>query len=353
MTQFLQFGTQITSSADSLRAISTLDIFQLVTEDASLRATTERLRLLRSMDKEAYRTVKTRLPYVVGSEFSNDATGTPIRRMDMYVAAHYFILDLDECPGLNGRVPDAVRQDEAVALAFISPSGQGLKLFFRLADPCTDARQFSTAYRNFATHIGIQYRWTNSIDLRTSDVTRACFLAHDPAAYHNADAFPVDWRLWLTDADGAADLSLFADETELKTGLATLPQADRPINIAAYRDVLKQINPRTPVRRERQVFVPDSLRELEPEVRAICQRLNWELTEVRTLNFGLKFAIKQGFRRAELNVFFGKKGFSLVRSPKTGCDPALTDLLYGQLYGILFPEPITTDVLLTATVLTN
>ena len=124
---------------------------------------------------------------------------------------------------------------------------------------------------------------------------------------------------------------------------------------AQYRQV---VSDRTIVgcqfaRRERQVFVPDSLRELEPEVRAICQRLNWELTEVGTLNFGLKFAVKQGFRRAELNVFFGKKGFSLVRSPKTGTDPALADLLYGQVYGILFPEPITTDVLLTATVLTN
>jgi hypothetical protein len=348
-TQQLTFGTQITAAADqsALRPISMAEVFRLITADVSLQQTTERLRSLRAMDKEAYRTVKTRLPYVVGSQFEG-----AIRRTDAFVAAHYFVLDLDECPGLDGRVPDVVRENEAVELAFVSPSGQGLKLFFRLLEPCTDTRQFSAAYRNFATHFGAQYRWTSSIDLRTSDVTRACFLAHDPSAYYNPDAFSTDWRVWLTDPDEPE--TIFSPSAQEP---AAVLSTARPINEAAYRDVLKQINPRTtlrnPVRPERQVFVPDALRELEPEVRAICQRLNWELTEVATLNYGLKFVVRQGFRKAEVNAFHGKRGFSLVRSPKTGTDPALTDLLYSQLFGLLFPESVTTDVLSTTTVSAN
>lgn len=347
MTPFaLSFGTQITAAADhsALRPISMPELFQLITADASLQQTTERLRSLRAMDKEAYRTVKTRLPYVVGSQF--DGPTGAVRRTDAFMAARYFVLDLDECPNLAGRVPEVVQQNDAVELAFVSPGGQGLKLFFRLLEPCTDARQFSAAYRNFATHFGAQYRWTSSIDLRTSDVTRACFLAHDPTAHYNPNAVATDWRIWLADSD----------EPELAL-VQTVASPGRPINEAAYRDVLKQINPRTtlrnPVRAERQVFVSDELRELEPEVRAICQRLNWELTEVAPLNYGLKFAIRQGFRKAEVNAFYGKRGFSLVRSPKTGTDPALADLLYGQLFGLLFPESVTADVLSITTVSAN
>ena len=362
MTNFsLSFGTRITSSNDALRPVSLADVLAVVTTDAALQTATERLRRLGRMDKEAVKTVKTRVPYVVGSTFGPQpsgesdlpeamATATPavvsdgqratVRRTETFVAAHYFVLDLDHCPGLNGAVPDAIRQNDAVALAFVSPGGEGLKLFFRLDNPCTDPRRFTAAYRNFASDFGSRHRFASSLDLRTSDVTRACFLAHDATAHHNPDALPIDWQAWLTDAD--AEIDLFGERA-----VATLsPAVDRPINEAAYRDVLRQINPRSPVRREKQVHVPDELLMLEPVVRTICGRLNWELRAVEPLNYGLKFVVRQGCRTAELNVCYGKRGFSLVRSPKTGTDPALSDLLYAELFALLFPTATTVDVLM-------
>ena len=348
MTNFpLSFGTRITSSNDALRPVSLADVLAMVTTDAALQTATERLRRLGRMDKEAVKTVKTRLPYVVGSTFGPQPSpqGAPqvltaLRRTEAFVAAHYFVLDLDHCPGLNGAVPDAIRQNDAVALAFVSPGGEGLKLFFRLDNPCTDPRRFTVAYRNFASDFGSRHRFASSLDLRTSDVTRACFLAHDATAHHNPDALPVDWQAWLTDAD--AEIDLFGERA-----VATLsPAVDRPINEAAYRDVLRQINPRSPVRREKQTHVPDELLMLEPVVRTICGRLNWELRAVEPLNYGLKFVVRQGCRTAELNVCYGKRGFSLVRSPKTGTDPALSDLLYAELFALLFPTATTVDVLM-------
>ena len=63
--------------------------------------------------------------------------------------------------------------------------------------------------------------------------------------------------------------------------------------------------------------------------------------------------VKQGYRKAEVNVFFGKRGFSVVKSPKTGTDAALMDLLYGILFAHLFPVPVSTDVPLVSYLTAN
>ena len=340
-TQLLSFGQQITSAADALQAISLGDLTRQILTDTTLQASTTRLRKLALLDVEAARTLKTRLPYVVGSVFGE---GQPTRRTtETFVSAGYFILDLDQCADLNGCVPDAIRADESVALAFVSPSGTGLKLFFQLTEPCTNPRQFATAYRNFATDFGVRHRWTKSVDLRTSDVTRACFLAHDPSAHYNPDALTVDWRVWLTDADGFS----VTDDPDATITVTRKPASERPVDAVAYGKVMRQINPNTTaVRREKQVHIPAELLALEPVVRDLCQSLNWELRAVENLNYGLKFGIRQGLRSAEVSVYWGKRGFTVVRSPKTGTDPAFNDLLHSHLFGLLFPEPVTVNVLL-------
>lgn len=349
-TPTLSFGTQITSANDVLRPLSTREMYALVTTDTALQRTTERLRAVQSLDKEAYRTAKTRLPYVVGSTFVADAEGRLVRRTTAFEAAHYFILDLDNCPGLAGQVPDAVRQNEYVELAFVSPGGNGLKLFFRLLEPFLAThgtgvpKQFTAAYRAFAAHIGEQFRWANSLDLRTCDVTRACFLAHDPSAYFNPEAMPVDARLWRVEADELPQQPVqVGEEAHAGRDGATQrrPAAERPIDPIAYQRVLKQVNPHTTaVRPARQTHVPDALHPLEPDVRLICERLGWTLTAVQPLNYGLKFMIQQGFRTAEVNVFWGKRGYSVVKSPKTGTDPDLSGLFCEQLVALLFPPAV-------------
>ncbi len=351
----LSFGTAITTGGDALQARSLAEVFALITTDPGLKTTTDRLRKLALLDREAARTLKTRLPYVVGSAFGGVGE-TALRRTDAFAEARYFVLDVDHCKHLDGAVPDAVRQDASVALAFVSPSGEGVKVLFRLLDACTDPKAFSAAYRNFASDFGTRHRWAQGLDLRTCDVTRACFLAHDPAAYYNPDAFPVDWRAWLL----ADDDGLFADGLPTPTngvamsGRATggepaqpatrKPLAERPIDPVAYDAVRQQINPKAPVRREKQVTVPEELYAVEPVLRQLCQHLNWELRTVEKLNYGLKFGIRHGLRSAEVNVYWGKRGYSLVRSPKTGTDPALNDLLYQHLFGLLFPESVTEGV---------
>lgn len=240
-TPLLSSGQQITCATDTLRPISLAEVATWVRTDAALQHQSERLRKLAQFDQNAYKTAKTSLPYVVGSVFANG-----VRRMNLLEEATYFVLDLDHCTGLEGQVPDAIRADLSVALAFVSPSGEGLKLFFRLLDACTDAKTFSAAYRNFAGDFGLKHGFVKSVDLRTSDATRACFLAYDPTAYHNPDAMPVDWRLWLPNHTQSGEL-LFDDDTD-SDGVVSVrkPAVERPINEVAYRDLLRAINPNIP-----------------------------------------------------------------------------------------------------------
>jgi len=334
----LSFGEHITSATDTLNPFTLAQVAERVRTCETLQRQTVRLQKLAQFDRDAYKTAKTSLPYVVGALFANG-----VRRLDGLEEATYFILDLDQCSGLNGRVPDAIRADLSVAMAFLSPSGEGLKVFFRLLTPCHNPRSFTAAYRNFAGDFGARHGFVESVDLRTSDATRACFLAYDPDGYHNPDAMPVDWQIWLSTASEENSLLTDAALADVQV-TARKPAIDRPINEAGYRDVLRAINPTAPVRRAKQTFVPDEVAEIQSAVRLICSQLNWELTECVPLNFGLKVAIKQGFRRAEVNVFYGKRGFSVVRSPKTGTDPALADALYGELYKLLFPTPLVEQV---------
>ncbi|GAA4410211.1 hypothetical protein GCM10023187_34540 [Nibrella viscosa] len=350
-TTQLSFGTQITSAAEVLRLVTLDEVHQQITADPHLASMTDRLRKLSQLDTTAAKSVKTRLPYVVGSRFADGS-----RRTEHLLGADFFVLDLDDCTDLNGTVPDEIRRHESVALAFVSPGGRGLKLFFPLSTTCTDPKAFSAAYRQFATQFGADMRLTRSVDLRTSDPTRACFLAHDPTAYLNGSAVPLDWQCWLPDAPS----DLFAEEERPlagnvagnQTALAVAAEVPvvakaRPIDEAAYRDILHQINPRstaTTRSRERQVYVPEELTRLEAELRTMLPQHGLELKEVVTLNYGLKFCVTQGLRLAEINVFFGKRGFSLVKSPRTGTDPALADRLHDCLYTLLFAPSVVESV---------
>ena len=93
-----------------------------------------------------------------------------------------------------------VAADDRIFMAFVSPGGDGLKLVFRLDQPCMDPKQFSDFYKAFAHAFGERHGLSAYLDFRTADATRACFLSHDPEAYHDPIAEPVRWGAMLPEA---------------------------------------------------------------------------------------------------------------------------------------------------------
>jgi len=323
-----------------LQSVTLSEIFSLISgvTPSALPQETARLRKLATLDKTAYRTAKTRLPYIVGSVFAGGS-----RRTEHFTAAHVLILDIDHLPDFDGAIPETIKSDASVALAFVSPSGQGFKIFFELSEPCTDAKAFQAFYKSFASEFAERCGLTGSVDLRTSDATRACFLAYDPTAYFNPDALPIQILAFNGDAR-----ELFGVDVPTIIPTATALQAEptvkNPLNETAYRAVLREVSPQSPVRAVKPVVVPQDLLDFQPQIIAICSQVGLEVVEQQSIQYGLKVMVRQGHRKAEVNVFYGKRGFSVVKSPKTGTDTALMDLLYGAIYHYLFPPQMVENI---------
>jgi hypothetical protein len=65
---------------------------------------------------------------------------------------------------------------------FRSPSGQGLKVFYFI-DPQFDRKTYFQALQQF-----FKQKFNISIDPAVKDISRACFMAHDPTVYYNPGA---------------------------------------------------------------------------------------------------------------------------------------------------------------------
>ena len=72
---------------------------------------------------------------------------------------------------------------------FISPSGNGLKIFISVASgPEDHLNAFQSLQRFFQKLIG------SEIDPSGKDITRLCFVSDDPEAYYNENAVVYDWK---------------------------------------------------------------------------------------------------------------------------------------------------------------
>ena len=86
------------------------------------------------------------------------------------------------------RLRDKLITDPHVAVSLLSPGGDGVKLFLPI-EPSIEhhTASFNRAKAYFLETYGLE------IDPSGSDISRACFLAHDPDAKVNTNAKPLPW----------------------------------------------------------------------------------------------------------------------------------------------------------------
>jgi hypothetical protein len=97
--------------------------------------------------------------------------------------------DIDKVPKRIGELHDTARNDRHAAAAFVSPSGTGIKIVFRVP-VAADAKQHQQNFNAVRAHVAGLYR--AQVDEAAKDIARLCFVSHDPAAFYNADAAPLD-----------------------------------------------------------------------------------------------------------------------------------------------------------------
>lgn len=326
----LAYGTNIISSTEQLRKVSIEELFnKIARSSAELIGSITQLRALQSIDLEKYKYNKRFLPYFTCGIFT-----PPVRKIVNFHFAEYFVLDVDHIGQKNMDIlalKNELTNDERIVLMYISPGNDGLKIVFRLLDKCFDAAQFSLFYKVFAGRFSQQYNLEQVIDNKTSDVTRACFLSADPAAWFKPDARPVQMES-IVDFNNQLTVSIIEQELHAKEKTETRIEAidDTDVKTEISSDILAEIrlklNPRISEKKKKEVYVPEQLNAIMPLIELGAEELGISIIEVIPIQYGKKiiFGVKHFW--AEINVFHGKKGFSVVKTPKNGSNEELTQI---------------------------
>ena len=337
----LQFGKSITSIDEELKMVGLDRLYQGIRHPKPQFLTQiKRLRMVRAMDPQQYGKLKKSLPYFVCGRFH-----PAFRRKANFSSIACFVIDLDhfEGSGLDREeVAEAMRSDDRVLMVFTSPGGDGLKVMFRLEERCFDPGLYSYFYKSFLHKLIQQYDLGKVADLATHDVSRACFMSVDNEAYFNPGALPVPLAQYFDQQLPEAAKDINKTQQELKRQQPA-PETGKPRENPLSEDVLleikKKLNPNfKPRKPKKEAFVPPELESRIPELQQKLEAAGITLREAVSISYGKQLKLEAAPFLAEVNVFFGKRGYSVVKTAKTGTNPELTELAYQVIVEYLTPD---------------
>ena len=144
-------------------------------------------------DPQAYKTYKEKeLPAVTFS-----GTFPKGKRKAQHLIDHSSLITIDIDGLLPSQIPDLLAelaQMQHVVLAFISPSGLGIKVIIRVDPIPTNDLEHKGAYQaclDFFEPLAEEYQF--EVDTSGKDCSRLCYLSHDPLAIFHIDTPAIDW----------------------------------------------------------------------------------------------------------------------------------------------------------------
>lgn len=327
----LLFGTNIQSAADELKKVQEEYLYNsLRNPKPTIAATIQQLRIVYSMDAKAYVQLKRRLPYFICGQFN-----PPFRRKENFAYTESFILDFDHLSSKQlsmKTIRDNIVKDEQVMMCFTSPSEDGLKVMFRLKERCYDAGLYSIFYKAFAATFAMRHNLTQVTDSKTSDVARACFISIDPNAYFNPNSIPVDIKAYLDESNPDLLFKIKHEQDEHDKVIKKSDDEQVSLPKDPDKDILtrirQQLNPKAQLPVEQHpAYVPERLNEIIAELKIFIEETGLQVTEIINIQYAKKIRARLGQKEAEVNLFYGKRGFSVVISPRLGTNEELNELL--------------------------
>ncbi len=323
----LQAGKCIYKANDPLTKVTPEYLYHAVKNPKPAVASAIRqLRLVKNIDTKRYQILKRDLPYVVTGIFH-----PPVRRTENFAWASHFIMDIDHL-SLKESTPEQLKTklagDQRILLIFTSPGEDGLKILFRINEKIYDAAQYSLFYRAFVTKFSAQYELDQVTDTCTSDVTRACFISLDSEAIYNPNAEPVIPHHFV-------DFNNHVEVKQLKAHLKNIekaaennnpPPEKQSLEDEALEKIKKTLNPNFKPKREKQIYIPDEIEQITETIISLMTENEIVTKETTGLHYGKKFKFTLGHKQAEINLFYGKKGYTVVISPRNGTDPELNKI---------------------------
>lgn len=320
----LMAGKNITQKGDTLSKISVEYLYHsVVRPKPEMEARIRQLRNVKQIDGNRYSLLKKELPYIVCGIFS-----PPVRKIEHFSRIEYFIIDIDHI-GEKGLDVEALKRklqnDENVMLMFLSPGEDGLKLLFALSEPCYDAAKYSLFYKVFSKKFSIKYGLDQVVDYRTSDVSRACFISFDYNAYYNAQAEKVVMTRFL-DFDNPFEVMEIKREmaqTEKEIGQLEPQQEKSAIPNDVLQAIKEKLGTKVRLKPEKNIFVPQELDDILSRVIDELAMHGIEVMLVENIHYGKKICSTFQGKHSEVNLFYGKRGFTVVETTKSGTDKEL------------------------------
>ena len=323
----LQAGKNLLQADDLMVKIQVEQLYHSIrTPKPEIEMMIRQLRLVKTLDAKRYTLLKRNLPYFVCGIFN-----PPHRKIENFAWISHFVLDFDHLndKGIStNELKFRLASDPKILLLFVSPGNDGLKVLFRLDEKCHDHGKYSLFYKLFAKSFAQKYGLDQVLDPRTSDVSRACFISVDPDVYFNPQAETVQMSSFVDfgNADQVSDLRAMLKQQQAEIKSIELKADNQAIDDEALNKIKATLNPGLKTRQEKHIYIPE---EIDKVINLIIQRMN-ELgittTETIGINYGKKIRLKLGLKLAEINIFYGKKGYSVVQTPRNGTDNALNEL---------------------------
>lgn len=323
----IRLGKYITQQGDQLQDVS-IDKFHkaLTNPDGEVASLQRRLQAIRAMDPAQYRRMKTTLPYVVCAQFH-----PKVRRKENFLFADRFLIDIDHISENNLNIDELRRKlkgDKRVELLFASPSGDGLKVMFKIDPKITDSAYYVLFYKAFCLQLEQEYQLGPSLDHKTHDVSRCCFVSFDPEAYYNPVATPLHPEAFVQ-KNSFFEMEIIekkAKEIEKKHQEEaealevpkdkSNPSQDLPSEVLAYIKERTGQKIRKPI--EKHYEQPEELEWVMEHLQLYLEEINAKIEQVKPIAYGRQVKVSSGNIWAEVNVFFGKRGVSIVGTTKTG-----------------------------------
>lgn len=288
-----------------------------------ITAMLNQIRVARAIDPSRYPALKSQLPYFVCAIFN-----PPYRRSANFAYTDYFIIDIDHVSEQGFTIQSLKKRlaaDSHTLLCFVSPGGDGLKVIMRLSEKCYDPGLYKIFYQTFAATLARQYDITQAVDTKTCDVTRACFMSADPDAYYNPDAEPIAISNYISptaDLRKAAETKHEAQESKIKASPSTklTPDPTDPSDdiIAAIKRKL-DIGRKT-IPQKATAYVPDELNRIIDDLRTFIESFGITVGSIDNIQYGKKIRTNIANKKAETNLFYGRRGYTVIQSPRSGTD---------------------------------
>ena len=158
-------GGESITDTKNLKEYSLTKIVERIKFDPVLQEQIEAIRA--TQDKKERKKLKSKLPYFCPGVFKN-------RQNADFQQADFLLFDFDDI-GDASALKERMKKD--VYIAFLSPSGNGVKAIFWLNQPITDVNQYYATYQYYIEDL--TKRYGVSPDKATCDPSRATGLSHD------------------------------------------------------------------------------------------------------------------------------------------------------------------------------